>query len=237
MDISVVIPAFNEEKYIGACLERLVQTRTPAVREIIVVDNNSTDKTAEIAASFPGVQVVREIKKGTNSARHCGFVVASGDLVAFLDADVLVPMDWFDRVTRAFKGDHGLVGVSGPYDYYDLPWLELFGAHLYWRAIAVPTYLLLGNLLVAGNFVARRDALVATNGINPNIEFYGDDADIVANLRRVGKVKFSHAFFVWTSGRRILGEGAFKIGLVYLLNFVWSFFFHRTFTKKHKDIR
>ena len=69
MNISIVIPAYNEEKYIGDCLRSIVATRTDEILEIIVIDNASTDDTAMVAQQFPGVHVVHEPQKGLTRAR------------------------------------------------------------------------------------------------------------------------------------------------------------------------
>ena len=99
MKISFVIPAYNEEGYLGECLasvrRELARGRYDA--EVIVVNNASTDKTAEIARSFPGVIVVDEPKKGLSQARHSGFAASSGDLIANVDADTILPKGWLDE--------------------------------------------------------------------------------------------------------------------------------------------
>ena len=101
--ISFVIPAHNEEDRIGACLEaiqtEIVRTIDPATgqpvaTEVLVVNNVSTDKTKEIALQYAGVRVVDEHNKGLVWARQGGHVASTGELVANIDADVLVPQGW-----------------------------------------------------------------------------------------------------------------------------------------------
>ena len=99
--MSVVIPAHNEERYIGACLAHIRASSAPHPCEVIVVDNASTDRTAAIAREA-GVRVVPEPQKGTNHARQRGLLAATGDLVAFIDADVLLPREWFAAAVSAF---------------------------------------------------------------------------------------------------------------------------------------
>src|SRR5689334_1513313 len=74
MKLSVVIPAYNEEKYIGACLDELITTAGSDIYEIIVVDNASTDRTAAVARKYKGVKVVREDRKGLTRARQAGLM-------------------------------------------------------------------------------------------------------------------------------------------------------------------
>lgn len=86
--VSVVIPAYNEERYLAACLTSL-QKQTLKNFETIVVDNNSTDKTAEIARRF-GAKVVKELKQGIIPARERGFREAKAEIIARTDADTIV---------------------------------------------------------------------------------------------------------------------------------------------------
>lgn len=118
MKVSVIIPAYNEEKYIGACLESLTTQQVKA-DEIIVVNNNSTDKTAAIAKKF-GVKIVNEKEQGMIQARNRGFDEAAFEVIARTDADTIVPPDWIKKIKKHFK-DTELVALSGPTDFYDIP--------------------------------------------------------------------------------------------------------------------
>lgn len=120
-DISIIIPAHNEEKNIGSCLSSIIEYSPKNLLEIIVVDNASTDMTAVISQKFPKVRVVYEPEKGSNRARQKGFLEAKGDLLAFVDADSMIAKNWFDTVNEKFSRDKKLVCLSGPYQYYDLP--------------------------------------------------------------------------------------------------------------------
>ena len=87
--ISVVIPAFNEERYIGDAIESVLAQTLPA-SEVIVVDDGSTDETAAIAAGYEGVRVLSQPNRGLGAARNAGFAASSGELLAFHDADDLM---------------------------------------------------------------------------------------------------------------------------------------------------
>ena len=113
MELSIVIPAYNEEKYIGAAIESVQKYGNGVCKEIIVVDNASTDRTVQIANGYPGVRVVSESKKGTGHARERGFRESTGDVICFIDADTRLRPASTRRVARAL-GD-SLVGcISGP---------------------------------------------------------------------------------------------------------------------------
>jgi glycosyltransferase involved in cell wall biosynthesis len=122
MKISFVIPAHNEEKRLPqslAALERaLAQGEYDA--EVIVVNKASVDRTGEVARDYQWVRVVDEPRRGLPMARQAGFSVATGDLVANVDADTMLPEGWIDTVLAEFAKDHELAALSGPHVYYDL---------------------------------------------------------------------------------------------------------------------
>jgi glycosyltransferase involved in cell wall biosynthesis len=115
---SVVIPAFNSAATLARAIESVRAQSWPA-HEIIVVDDGSTDATAEIAAGFDGVRLVRQKNSGVSVARNAGAAAASGDWLAFLDAD-----DWYapDRIklhAEWIAEDAALDCLTGDYEYRD----------------------------------------------------------------------------------------------------------------------
>ena len=106
--LSICIPVLNEEGAIGITLRRLLATREPLQRvgvtkfEVIVVDDGSTDRTAEIASGFEGVRLIRHpVNRGYGAALKTGFAAASHELVGFLDADATYPPEQFPRLCQA----------------------------------------------------------------------------------------------------------------------------------------
>ncbi len=97
--ISVIVPCLNEEEAIGEVLKAV----PPYVDEVIVVDNNSSDRTAEIARSY-GAKVVREDLRGYGRAYKKGFSLAGGDLIVTLDGDHSYPVDAISYLLEAY--DH-----------------------------------------------------------------------------------------------------------------------------------
>ncbi|MBP9773979.1 MAG: glycosyltransferase family 2 protein [Candidatus Peribacteraceae bacterium] len=229
--ISVVIPAYNEERYIWPCLESILMFANPDLLEIIVVDNASTDRTAELAEKFPGVRVVYEPRKGTSFARQRGLEEATGDYIAFIDADSMIPAHWFTIVRHVFTSDPGLVCLSGPYIYHDLSgWEKSFVAM--WSPLHQLTYKYTKSFIIGGNFIAKRNVLKEMGGFDTSITFYGDDTNIARRICEFGKVLFLPEFYVLSSGRRIACLGAVKSGSLYALNFFSEFFFHKPATVK-----
>ena len=221
----------------GRCLESVLKRRHPCLYEIIVVDNASSDETSAVAFQFPGVRVVRENAKGTNHARQKGFKAATGDIIAFVDADTELPSDWFESIMEEFSKNDELICLSGPYSYYDLTSMRKMMVRAYWSLIAYPTYLVVGYMVVGGNFAVRRSGLESIGGFDTSIAFYGDDTDIARRLHKVGKVKFKPSFIMSTSGRRFKGQGFFKTSFIYVCNFLSEVSIKRPVTKKYKDIR
>ena len=245
MKLAFVIPAYNEEALIGKCLESVLseisRSRVPA--DVIVVNNASKDRTGEIARSFAGVRVVDEPKKGLVNARHAGFAASEGyDLVANIDSDTIVPVGWLDTVYREFDKDRGLVCLSGPYVYYDMKahnrfLISLFYGLTYLIYILNRFILRVGSVVQGGNFVFKREAWAAVGGYDRTIDFFGEDTDVAVRLSKVGKVKWTFALKMKTSGRRLEKEGVFRTAGTYTLNFFWVTFRGKPATKNYTDIR
>lgn len=241
MKLSVIVPAYNEEAYLTDCLLAVsAALRSSSERgpyEIIVVDNASTDGTAAVAARIPGVRVVHEPRKGLTRARQRGFEEASGDILAYVDADTRMPHDWIGRVLDAYDRAGDLVCVSGPYVYYDLPAVKTALVRLYWLLLARPTYRFTRYMAVGGNFAARRDALAKIGGFDTTISFYGEDTNIARRLAAVGRVVFDMQLVMHTSARRLRAEGFVATALRYAANFVAEAAFKRPLTTEYRDIR
>ncbi len=244
MRLSFVIPAYNEEAYLPACLESiLVQTRgLGEFVEIVVVNNASSDRTREVAGGFAGVRVVDEPRKGLTYARQAGFAASTGELVANVDADSRLTPGWVDRVLGAFEAEPRMVSLSGPLVYYDLTPRQRVLVQLFY-ATAFVSYamnrwvLRVGSMVQGGNFVLRREALEAIGGFNLAISFYGEDTDIARRISRMGKVRFTFALKMFSSARRLKKEGMFTIAGRYSINYLWTTFRKRPFTEEYLDIR
>lgn len=239
--ISLIIPAFNEEKYIGNCLEYAIKNAGEKIIEIIVVDNNSTDNTKKIAESFidkyKNLKVVTEIKKGTNNARERGYLESSGEILAFVDSDTKMPPFWINKIISAFEKDSNVSFISGPYEYYDINKVENFFSNFYWYFMAYPTYLILGYIGVGGNFAIRRDVLEKMKGFDINLEFYGDDTNTARRAKKYGKVNFSLNLIMPTSARRFRKQGISNTIYMYFKAFLSEVILHKIFDKNHEDIR
>lgn len=165
--LSVVIPALNEEDGIAEIVQRVRATESAlkkagiAELEIIVVDDGSSDRTAEIAASLPNTKLVRhETNRGYGAAIKTGFAGAKGDLLAFLDADSTYPPEFFADLCRELLTTNSDIAVgsrrSGSQS--EMPRIRRLG-NLIWSSLVS----LIGNQRVAdpasGMRVLRKSAL------------------------------------------------------------------------------
>lgn len=244
MQISFVVPAYNEEALIAQCLKAIQAEidRTPCSAEIIVVDNASTDQTHSVASSIDGVKVVYEPLKGLVQARRAGFQASIGELIANIDADTILPEGWLKKVFKNFENTPGLVALSGPYIYYDASLRVRIMTHLFY-CVSMVFYFLnrfilkVGSMLQGGNFVVRREAIEAIGGFNTDFSFYGEDTDLARRLSKVGKVRFTFRLPAYSSARRFVGEGLIAVGWRYTVNFFWATFMKRPFTSGWNDFR
>lgn len=124
--VSIVIPAYNEESVIRQCLTAAIYQSSPA-HEIIVVDNKSTDRTAEIVRSMqleypesPIHLVAQNDAQGLIPTRNAGLDYGSGDVLGRIDADSVLEPEWVEQVQNAFL-DPTVQAATGPVLYYDMP--------------------------------------------------------------------------------------------------------------------
>jgi glycosyltransferase involved in cell wall biosynthesis len=240
MKLSVVIPAYNEEAYLEECLQCVLaevhRNSADGPIEVIVVNNASTDRTAEIAARFDEVRLVCEPEKGLTKARQRGLMEARGAILAYVDADTRMPLGWIREVLQTFESED-IVCVSGPYVYHDVSRGKKALVRLYWLLLAKPMYWVTRYMAVGGNFAARRDALFKIGGFDTTISFFGEDTDIARRLSSVGKVSFKLSLVMYTSARRLDAEGFITTTVRYILNFASQVVLKKPLTTEYRDIR
>jgi glycosyltransferase involved in cell wall biosynthesis len=101
MRMSIVVPCYNEERHIRACVESLLAQDYPEDRfEILIVDNNSTDRSAEIVREYPRARLLREPIQGDFASRNRGLMESTGEVLAFTDADTAPDPDWLSNIAK-----------------------------------------------------------------------------------------------------------------------------------------
>jgi cellulose synthase/poly-beta-1,6-N-acetylglucosamine synthase-like glycosyltransferase len=196
-----------------------------------------------VAGAVPGVRVVYEPVKGLVVAREAARAAATGDILAYLDADCRAPLQWLERVERRFRGRSAVVAMSGPYRYYDWDFTGRALIRTYDCVIAPPTHFLvhyglgLGAVLYGGNFAVRREALDRIGGFDRSVEFHGEDTNLGRRLTPLGSVELARECWVWTSARRYRAMGKRRVFGLYVRNFWSEILRHRPADSEHLDVR
>ncbi len=244
MRISVIIPAYNEEHILSLCLQSILEADHPAGElEVLVVNNASTDRTAEIARSFEGILVIDEFEKGLTKARERGRLASSGEILIYIDADTKIPAHLLTFVESTYARSPKIVASSGPYKYHDWNWFGRLVMWTYHWTLVPITQLIVNRILnkgcvfYGGNFAVRRSVLEKIGGFDTKLEFWSEDTQIGRRMSREGAVRFFHKAYVFTSARRFYSEGMVRVLGRYVMNFLWDIVFHRPFTKGYKDVR
>lgn len=205
LTLSIVIPAYNEESYLKACLTA-ISRQTVMPDEVIVVDNNSTDKTAQIAASFAFVKLVHENRQGLFFSRQTGMNAATCDVIARIDADTLVDPKWAEAILDAFA-DRNVHGLTGPVGYHDMPLPDFTqkAEDLCLRMARAGQY----DFMMGANMAVRRSAWELIREELCNEPHLFEDIDIVVHLGEHGiRPDYSPAMSAQVSSRRFADKPA-----------------------------
>ncbi len=232
--IDVIVPAFNEEKSIGACLQALTHQTFSGKYRIIVIVNNSTDDTKKIAQSFPGVIVKSEKRKGYVFAVKTGVErYSDAPIVAQTDADTIVDSHWLEEISKAFLNDSNLVACGGPFYFTDGP--RVFRFLVNGLNFAIPS--IINSHLCGMNMAYRRSSYDKIHGYDPSINI-GADTLLGIKLMKLGKILIQRNQIVYGSARRynsmknIFYEVPSQIG-----NFLSLLIFKRPFILQSTDYR
>lgn len=199
--ISVVIPAYNEEKYLPACLEAF-KNQTFKDYEIIVIDNNSKDKTAEIAQSY-GATVVKEKKQGMIPARERGFKEAKAEIIARTDADTIITQNWLENIYQSFKKNPKVVAVTGPLLSTSRKISnKIFMEISYFYAVKLSKLISNHIFLMGPNMGIRKSAWQKIKVITDDSKVH-EDVDLSHHLSKVGKIIYNKKLKVYFSLRRV----------------------------------
>lgn len=202
MLVSVVIPAFNEEKYLPKTLGSVYNQAHPGFEyEVIVVDSASTDKTCEIAQKF-GVRVIKTKKKTPAFARQKGIEIAQGEIIVCLDADTLAPKDYLKTVVQEFTSHPEVVGLTGVIAAWDgHPLLNFL--YQWTNEIFIKISALLGKPGLHGqSFAVRKSAFMKIGGFKTDV-FSNEDMELGYRLSKIGHIKLLPKVVGISSVRRV----------------------------------
>lgn len=200
--LSVVVPSRDDGPMLEVCL-RLLAAQTRPADELIVVDNDSSDDTAQVARAA-GATVVSEPLHGVWPASAAGFDRARGDVIARLDADSCPPADWLERVERRFAADPALDALTGPGDFYGASRLvAALGRRVYIGGYFWAIGLWLGHRPVFGsNFAMRRRVWESVRGeVHRTRGDVHDDLDLSLHLPPGTRVDYDPSLRVGISAR------------------------------------
>jgi GT2 family glycosyltransferase len=194
--VSVVVAAYNAAATLEECLQSLLALQYPDY-EVIVVDDGSKDRTAEIARQFP-IRLIRTPNQGLSCARNEGIRAATGEIVAFIDADAWADPDWLTRLLQTFH-EGNFAGVGGP---NPVPPGDSWLAKCVYRSPGGPTHVMLDDQsaehIPGCNMAFRKSALEAIGGFDPIFTDAGDDVDLCWRLLERGwQLGYSPAAVVW----------------------------------------
>ncbi len=194
--VSVVICAYNAASTLEDNLASLTRLRYPNY-EVIVINDGSRDATPEIAARYP-FKLISVPNGGLSAARNLGLYAATGEIVAYTDADTRVDEDWLSYLVQPFLTTDA-VGVGGP---NVVPPDDDWVAQCVARSPGGPTHVLLNDSVaehIPGcNMAFRKWALEEIGGFDPTYTKAGDDVDICWRLQERGwHLAFSPAALVW----------------------------------------
>jgi glycosyltransferase involved in cell wall biosynthesis len=188
LTLTIVIPVYNEEHYLKACLDSIAaQTIMPD--EVLVIDNNSTDSSIDIARKYKFVKVLHERRQHQVFAQAIGFNAAKSDILGRIDGDTVLTTDWVARVKKAFSENDDVVGVTGGADPYDAPMAWIGIAIFNWYTYMVR--LIIGHRILWGaNCAIRSSGWQKVKGKVLMRADIWEDYDLAFCLSEYGRIKY-----------------------------------------------
>lgn len=203
--VSVIVPVYNAEKMIGECISSLLNLNyDKKLIELIIVNNNSTDKTTEILNKYKdSITILEEPKKGPAAARNRGIVNAKFNKIAFTDADCIVDKDWIYNLIGPLNAINvGLVGgrilSKSPANK-----IEKYGEEIHNHEKAINKYI--PPYAVTMNWASRTSVLREMGFFNENL-IRGEDNDLSRRIYRAGyKLVYCPEAVIFHQNRTTLG--------------------------------
>lgn len=215
-EVSIVVPTYNEQRYVRRALEGLFAQKTDFDYEIIVSDGHSTDATVKIAKAM-GARVVYEPKRTIAAGRQKGFMAARGRIIVSSSADVHVKPGWLAKLVEPIQKGK-CIATAGPVIPKDGNLLE----HAFARGLLTPVARGLSEIgipyVVADNMAIRADIFRRIGGFDTDM-VTAEDTYLIKKARKYGKFKFVKDAPVHISMRRVREWGYPKYLLYHGSNF------------------
>jgi glycosyltransferase involved in cell wall biosynthesis len=195
--VSVVVCAYNAARTLPECLRSLGEIDYPEY-EVILVDDGSKDHTPEIAAEFPQVRYIRQVNRGLSVARNVGAEHATGEIIAYTDADCVADPDWLRCLVQAMQNQQ-VDAIGGP---NITPHSDGWSAQCVAASPGNPSHVMLDDCraehIPGCNMAFRRDVLMKLGGFDPQYRQAGDDVDMCWRLLdEGGSIGYAPGGFVW----------------------------------------
>jgi len=198
--ISIVIPAFNEADFLPRCLDSLMTQKNAPNFEVIVVDNASTDETANVAGKY-GFRVIYESKKGVVHARQAGLEAAKGQIIVSTDADSFFPEFWLHNIHSFFLEHPEASGLAGNYHFYKGPlWARIMPAVLGFFIWGLSLIIHRPIYVSGANLSFRKEAFP---GYDTRYYQGADERGVLLEIMKKGRVYVTLKNPVETSSRRV----------------------------------
>lgn len=228
---SVIIPAYNEVDFIYNCVKSVLKQDFPKDNfEVIVVDNNSSDKTQEIVKNnFPEVIVIEEKRQGVNFARITGINSSRGKYIVFIDADCCAPVNWLKNIAVSFD-DQEIVAVGGPI---------LFTPKNLWISFCEKinnTSFSYFKRLWGANMSFKKQSYYSFGGIPEDINL-NEDYYLSKQFKKIGEVICLNNNPVFSSSRRFTNPSLLPYIIMTNINVLLLYFIGRTLFKKFTAVR
>ncbi len=205
LTLTIVIPVYNEQRYIKACLDSIA-AQAVMPDEVIVVDNNSTDHTAAIARSYPFVRIIKEPSQGVVFARNAGFNAVNSDLIGRIDGDSVLDKDWVVAVKNQYvdDGSQAFYAATAPSRFRNFggryTWYPLHRIFYFWTS-----KLLLNHHTLSGSnmFMTRNLWQKVRDDVCLRTDIH-EDMDLSLHIHKFGaKVNFVKTIKNSMAGRKI----------------------------------
>ena len=221
VQVSIVLPAYNEEKYIENTLFSLLKSeqQTSINYEVILVDNNSADKTVERALKFKkgmDLKIITETKQGRGAARARGFEEAKGEIILSADSDTIFYKGWIETLANSIKGE--VVAVSTSCKVVDASAFTNTIFSFLLPIFMVSYRIFFGHFWLSGfSFGVLKSVYIKSGGFDTSLQAQ-EDTDLSFRVAKLGKIEFINKP-VTVSGRRFK-EGLAKELYKYIQTFL-----------------